>query len=84
MEKILKEHEIEIVISAVGGEQVKDQLPLIDAIKAVGTIKVYLYIYTVLNLLNGIFEQNSWLLSSLSLCVAEIFAVRVWSRRGQG
>lgn len=44
MEKILKEHEIEIVISAVGGEQVKDQLPLIDAIKAVGTIKVYLYI----------------------------------------
>lgn len=42
MEKILKEHEIEIVISAVGGEQVKDQLPLIDAIKAVGTIKRFL------------------------------------------
>lgn len=42
MEKILKEHEIEIVISAVGGEQVMDQLTLIEAIKAVGTIKRFL------------------------------------------
>lgn len=42
MEKLLKEHEIEIVISAVGGEQVMDQLTLIEAIKAVGTIKRFL------------------------------------------
>lgn len=40
MEKILKEHEIDIVISAVGGGNLLDQLPLIRAIKAVGTIKV--------------------------------------------
>lgn len=49
MEKLLKVHEIEIVISAVGGEQVTDQLTLIEAIKAVGTIKVHLYyiLYTL-------------------------------------
>lgn len=40
MEKILKEHEIDIVISAVGGEKVLDQLTLVEAIKAVGTVKV--------------------------------------------
>ncbi|GKU90393.1 hypothetical protein SLEP1_g4393 [Rubroshorea leprosula] len=40
MEKLLKEHEIETVISAVGGEKILDQLSLIHAINAVGTIKV--------------------------------------------
>jgi leucoanthocyanidin reductase len=45
MEKILKEHEIDIVISAVGGENILDQLALIEAIKTVGTIKVYIYHY---------------------------------------
>lgn len=43
MEKILKEHEIDIVISAVGGVNILDQLALIEAIKTVGTIKVYIY-----------------------------------------
>lgn len=42
MEKILKEHEIDIVISAVGGANILDQLTLIEAIKTVGTIKVYI------------------------------------------
>ncbi|KAL2484762.1 NAD(P)-binding Rossmann-fold superfamily protein [Abeliophyllum distichum] len=42
MEKILKEHEIDIVISAVGGANIMDQLALIQALKAVGTIKRFL------------------------------------------
>lgn len=42
MEKILKEYEIDTVIAAVGGESILDQLPLIEAIKAVGTIKRFL------------------------------------------
>ncbi|XP_054793680.1 leucoanthocyanidin reductase-like [Prosopis cineraria] len=42
MEKILKENDIEIVISAVGGEAVLDQLPLVEAMKSVKTIKRYL------------------------------------------
>lgn len=40
MEKVLKDHKIEVVISAVGGESILDQLVLVDAIKAVGTVKV--------------------------------------------
>lgn len=44
MEKVLKEHEIEVVISAVGGVSVLDQLILVDAIKSAGTIKVLLKI----------------------------------------
>ncbi|XP_015883025.2 leucoanthocyanidin reductase [Ziziphus jujuba] len=42
MERILKEHKIEIVISAVGGERVSDQHVLVEAIKAVGTVKRFL------------------------------------------
>ncbi|XP_073316316.1 leucoanthocyanidin reductase-like [Primulina huaijiensis] len=42
MEKILKEHKIDIVISAVGGANILDQLILIRAIQAVGTIKRFL------------------------------------------
>uniref|UniRef100_A0A5B7CAC3 Putative leucoanthocyanidin reductase n=1 Tax=Davidia involucrata TaxID=16924 RepID=A0A5B7CAC3_DAVIN len=42
MEKVLKEHEIDIVISAVGGGNILDQLNLVHAIKAVGTIKRFL------------------------------------------
>ncbi|XP_043715243.1 leucoanthocyanidin reductase-like [Telopea speciosissima] len=42
MEKLLKEHKIEVVISAVGGGSILDQLSLIDAIKAVGTVKRFL------------------------------------------
>lgn len=41
MEKILRENDIDIVISAVGGEGILDQLILIRAIKAVGTVKVH-------------------------------------------
>ncbi|KAI6675551.1 hypothetical protein NL676_003457 [Syzygium grande] len=39
MEKILKEHKIETVISAVGGESILKQFALVEAIKSVGTIK---------------------------------------------
>ena len=41
MEKILKEHEIDIVVSTVGGESILDQIALVKAMKAVGTIKVF-------------------------------------------
>lgn len=40
MEKMLEECEIDVVISAVGGEKLLDQIPLIRAVKAVGTVKV--------------------------------------------
>lgn len=42
MIEILKKHEIEVVISAVGGGTILDQLPLAEAIKAVPTVKVVL------------------------------------------
>ncbi|KAI4368985.1 hypothetical protein MLD38_017480 [Melastoma candidum] len=42
MEKLLRDYEIEIVISAVGGKNLLDQLNLVEAIKAVGTIKRFL------------------------------------------
>ncbi|XP_062116928.1 leucoanthocyanidin reductase-like isoform X2 [Humulus lupulus] len=42
MEKILKEYKIEVVISAIGGQGLLDQLILVQAIKAVGTIKRFL------------------------------------------
>ncbi|KAM7272137.1 hypothetical protein ACFE04_031351 [Oxalis oulophora] len=42
MEKMLREYEIEIVISAVGGKNVKDQSILVDAIKSVGTVKRFI------------------------------------------
>lgn len=38
----MREHHIEVVISAVGGSKILDQLTLIDAISAVGTIKRFL------------------------------------------
>lgn len=39
--KVLKEYEIEVVISAVGGGCILDQLVLVDAIKGAGTVKVF-------------------------------------------
>nr|DAD35251.1 TPA_asm: hypothetical protein HUJ06_005891 [Nelumbo nucifera] len=42
MEKILKEHKIDVVISAIGGDKILAQLTLIDAMKSVGTIKRFL------------------------------------------
>ncbi|XAR65386.1 Leucoanthocyanidin reductase [Bertholletia excelsa] len=42
MERILRENEIEIVISAVGGENILHQLTLVHAIQAVGTVKRFL------------------------------------------
>ncbi|KAF8378482.1 hypothetical protein HHK36_029824 [Tetracentron sinense] len=42
MEKILKDHKIDVVISAVGGESILDQLKLVKAIKAVATVKRFL------------------------------------------
>ncbi|GKV25096.1 hypothetical protein SLEP1_g34589 [Rubroshorea leprosula] len=39
MERVMRERKIEVVISAVGGESILDQLHLIEAIKNVGTIK---------------------------------------------
>ena len=43
MEKILKENEIETVISTVGGANILDQITLVKAMKAVGTIKVFIF-----------------------------------------
>lgn len=40
MERKLKEVAIEVVISVMGGAQILDQLNLLKAIKAVGSIKV--------------------------------------------
>ncbi|XP_027367033.1 leucoanthocyanidin reductase-like [Abrus precatorius] len=42
IEKILREYEIDIVISTVGGESLLDQLSLVEAIKTVNTIKRFL------------------------------------------
>ncbi|CAJ1976697.1 unnamed protein product [Sphenostylis stenocarpa] len=42
MEKILKEYEIDIVISAIGAEGLLDQLTLVEAMKSVKTIKRFL------------------------------------------
>ncbi|XP_058193756.1 leucoanthocyanidin reductase-like isoform X2 [Rhododendron vialii] len=42
LEKVLKEYEIEVVISAVGGGCILDQLILVDAIKGAGTVKRFL------------------------------------------
>lgn len=40
MVKVLREYGIEVVISAVGGESTNDQLTLVEAIRAAGTVKV--------------------------------------------
>ncbi|CAK7349770.1 unnamed protein product [Dovyalis caffra] len=42
MEKVIREHKIEFVISAVGGESIADQVKLVSAIKAAGTVKRFL------------------------------------------
>ncbi|KAJ8504986.1 hypothetical protein OPV22_005872 [Ensete ventricosum] len=42
MEKTLRENNIHVVISAVGGESILDQLSLLDAIQAAGTVKRFL------------------------------------------
>ncbi|KAK4762422.1 hypothetical protein SAY86_008190 [Trapa natans] len=42
MEKILKENKIETVVSVVGGAAIMDQVALVEAIRAVGTIKRFL------------------------------------------
>lgn len=47
MEKVLREHEIEIVISSVGGATILDQITLVDAITAVGTIKVLFFLLRI-------------------------------------
>ncbi|KAJ6868589.1 hypothetical protein NC651_033613 [Populus alba x Populus x berolinensis] len=40
MEKVIREHKIENVISAVGGASIADQVKLVNAIKVAGTVKV--------------------------------------------
>ncbi|XP_072990603.1 leucoanthocyanidin reductase-like [Typha latifolia] len=42
IERKLREHNIEVVISVMGGPNILDQLSLIDAIKSVGTVKRFL------------------------------------------
>ncbi|XXG63324.1 hypothetical protein AAC387_Pa05g1547 [Persea americana] len=42
IEKLLKENEVDVVISAVGGDSILDQLTLVEAIKAVRTVKRFL------------------------------------------
>ena len=61
MEKILKEHEIDVVISAVGGANILDQLILLEAMKNVGTVKVWENIRCLLtkqNVTNYKLKQN--------------------------
>lgn len=41
---MLRKHEIDIVISVVGGESILDQLVLVEAMKVVGTIKVIFFL----------------------------------------
>ncbi|KAL8153879.1 hypothetical protein V2J09_011639 [Rumex salicifolius] len=42
MEKILRENDIDVVISAVGGGNILDQIPLVNAIKSVPNVKRFL------------------------------------------
>ncbi|XVF53951.1 hypothetical protein PTKIN_Ptkin05aG0141700 [Pterospermum kingtungense] len=42
MEKVLREYKIEVVISAVGGESISDQITLIETIQNVDTVKRFL------------------------------------------
>ncbi|KAF8389800.1 hypothetical protein HHK36_024319 [Tetracentron sinense] len=42
MENILREHKIDVVISSIGGQGILDQLTVVNAIKAVGTVKRFL------------------------------------------
>ncbi|KAJ8752442.1 hypothetical protein K2173_004078 [Erythroxylum novogranatense] len=42
MEKVIRENHLEVVISAVAGYAILDQIPLIKAIKAAGTVKRFL------------------------------------------
>nr|AIS92512.1 leucoanthocyanidin reductase [Epimedium sagittatum] len=42
MENILKDHKIEMVISAVGGDTLLEQIDLVHAIKAVGSVQRFL------------------------------------------
>ena len=45
IEKLLKENEVDVVISAVGGDSILDQLTLVEAIKAVRTVKVSFFLF---------------------------------------
>jgi hypothetical protein len=40
VETALREHGVEVVISVTGGANILDQISLIDAIRAAGTVKV--------------------------------------------
>lgn len=73
MEKLLREHEIDIVISAVGGATILDQITLVDAITAVGTIKV-LFSFFFCSGVRKLIQR---------FVGAEVFAVGVWARCGQ-
>ncbi|KAF6143796.1 hypothetical protein GIB67_016717 [Kingdonia uniflora] len=42
LENVLRENKIDVVISVVGGDSILNQITLIDAIKAVGTVKRFL------------------------------------------
>lgn len=52
LEKILKENEIEIVISVVGAAALLDQLTLVEAMKSVKTIKVIIFLCAICLLMN--------------------------------
>ena len=47
VEKLLRSHGIEVVISVMGGANILDQFGLIKAIKAAGTVKVRPYVQIV-------------------------------------
>lgn len=76
MEKILKEHEIEVVISSVGGANILDQITLVKAMKGVGTIKVGNRLTVRVRVKLATF--NVWF--GGCCCGAEIYSVRIRAR----
>ena len=80
MEKVIREHKIENVISAVGGASVADQVKLVNAIKAAGTVKVINVCYSRVCYLTS---YNRQILSKLHVptnehyCPSSIYLVGV-------
>lgn len=81
VETALRAHGIEVVISVMGGANILDQLGLIDAIQAAGTVKV-----NPLALTRKVAAFTAFVLCvTLYVCVCtEVPAVGVRARRGQG
>ena len=70
MEKILRENEINVVISAVGGTNILDQIPLVKAIESVPSVKVHTYICNNFHLCGFIDIYEYLLAQPISMHVA--------------